>query len=343
MSKTVNVDSLTRVSTQYDPILRMLPYNELKARLAVLGFRFISSDKQLKEVEMQRKGGITVPYVPGATMEYADETMKLREAVLNPEWGKTAIKENIMNYEAVNVIGNSPENVDPVTKKHPLELVIIQNVIKTVGEDILDALYHAERDSADKSPFGLFDGINHLIDTEVAAGNLSTAHGNVYNTGAIVAPTTTTTAYDQLVAFVRNSDRFLRKFGILKITPKIYFYMCDALRNKLKTTDLISDSVFMQNLTADTNSPQSMKLSIEDEMGTGDRIMLTIPDNFDFSLWTESAASFVQVRSPFEDPNDVQFWMQFKAGSRIRSIHKKSFMINNGTAVAGQLSGDYLS
>lgn len=345
MAKTVNVEGLTRASIQYDPILRMLPYNELKARLAAMGFRFISSDKELREVEMQRKGSITQPYVPGATVEYAEETMKLREAILKPEWGKTAIKENIMNYEDVNVISNSPENVDPVTKKHPLELTIIQNVIKTVNEDILDALYHAERDTTDKSPFGLFDGINSIIDTEIAAGDLATGYGNVYNTGAIVAPAsaTDTAAWDQLVAFMRSADRFLRRNGILKLTPKVYFYCSDALKNKLKVNDVVPVSLFMQMLTTETDSAATLKLSVEDEMGTGDRIILTVPDNFDFSLWTESAGNFVQVRTPFEDPNDVQFWMQFKAGERIRSIHKKSFMINNGTAVASQMSGDYLS
>jgi len=345
MAKVVNVESLQRASIQYDPILRTLPFMELRGRLAAMGIRFISSDKILKEVEMQRKGGLAKPYVPGATIEYEDELMKLREAVLTPEWGKCCIKENIMNYEDVNVVSNSPENVDPVTKKHPLELIIIQNQVKTVNEDLLDALYFMERDADDKSPYGLANGINYLIDAEIADAKISAALGNLYATGAIVAPATSadTAAYDQLVAFVRSADRFLRRNGILKMTPKVYFYATDALKNKLKVNDVVQPSLFMQMLTADTDSPSTMKLSVEDEMGSGDRVILTLPDNFDFSLWTESAGNFCQVRNPYEDPNDVQFWMQFKTGTRVRSIHRKSFLVNDGTAVANQLSGDYLS
>jgi hypothetical protein len=51
--------------------------------------------------------------------------------------------------------------------------------------------------------------------------------------------------------------------------------------------------------------------------------------------------SFVQVRNPFEDPNYVQFWLQAKYGTRIRSIHEKVFQVNEGSAVGVQLSGDY--
>ena len=52
---------------------------------------------------------------------------------------------------------------------------------------------------------------------------------------------------------------------------------------------------------------------------------------------------FVQVRNPYEDPNIVQFWMQFESGTRVNSLNSKVLMVNQGTATANQLSGDYLS
>ena len=76
-------------------------------------------------------------------------------------------------------------------------------------------------------------------------------------------------------------------------------------------------------------------------MGTGQRIILTVPGNLDFGMDTLGDEDFVQVRHPYEDPNYVQFWIQGKYGTRIRSIHEKVFQVNDGTPVGLQLSGDY--
>jgi len=47
------------------------------------------------------------------------------------------------------------------------------------------------------------------------------------------------------------------------------------------------------------------------------------------------------VRNPWEDPNLVQFWLQFDAGARINSVHPYKFIVNEGTPAANSLSGDY--
>ena len=83
------------------------------------------------------------------------------------------------------------------------------------------------------------------------------------------------------------------------------------------------------------------KLLRSNIMGTGQRIILTAPGNFDFGMDTLGDETFVQVRNPYEDPNLVQFWIQGKYGTRIRSIHEKVFQVNEGTPVGLQLSGDY--
>ena len=76
-------------------------------------------------------------------------------------------------------------------------------------------------------------------------------------------------------------------------------------------------------------------------MGTGQRIVLTAPGNMDFGMDTLGDETFVQVRNIYEDPNYVQFWIQGKYGTRIRSINEKVFQVNDGASVGAQLSGDY--
>lgn len=347
MSKTINVDSLTRTSVQYDPILRMLPYNDLRPRLAEMGFRFISSDKELREVSFERKGGIARPLAAGVEdPDTIAEIGKAKESKLVPEWGYTALVEDIMNYENVNVIGNNPEHVDPVTKKHPQEMLILESVVKTVNEDLLDAIYFSKRDDEDPSPYGLFDGIFEKLDVLVAASEITEAKGNLVATGAFVAPTTADdyAAYSKMVTALRSANWGLKRGGaLLKITPSLYYKIKDALANKLKAVaSTITVDVLTAALSADAQFP-GLVISIEAEMGTGDRFIVTKNQNFDMSLWTDSATSFVQVRNPFKNPNLVQYWSQWKAADRIRQHHAKMLLTNDRTNTANQLSGDYIS
>jgi hypothetical protein len=347
MSKTINVAGLQRISAEYDPVLRVLPFNELRPRIAAMGFRFLSSDKELRQANFERKGANTLPLVAGLADEditNATAIGRVKESILTPSWGYTAIEEDIMNYEDVNIVGNDPERVDPITKKHPQELLIISSVVKTTAEDLLDAIYFAERDDDGTSPLDLLDGINHLVDTLIASGDITTGKGNLVSTGAIVAPGSgETEAYDQLVAFLRKANYGLKAGGaILKISETVYFRAMDALANKLQYKGMMAYDMLLNALIGDGNF-SGLKLSVEPEMGTGDRIYLTKPDNFDFSLWTDPASAFVQVRNPFKNPNMVQYWSQWKAGARVRNTHCKMFMVNDGTAVGQQLSGDYLS
>lgn len=243
MAKTINVDALQRVSVQYDPILRMLPFTQLKPRIAEMGIRFISSSKELREVSFERRGGIARPLVAGVDdPDDISEIGKVKEAIMVPEWGYTQNIEDIMNYEDVNVIGNAPEDVNPETKRHPQELLIIQTNINTVGEDLLDAIYFAVRDEEDASPYGLFDGINEKVDTLVAASEITEAIGNLVATGSIVAPEDEddTDAYDKLVLFLRAANNQLKKGAILKLTQNVYYYALDALANKLKYKGVMS-------------------------------------------------------------------------------------------------------
>lgn len=349
MAKVIDVSSLNRTSEQYDPILRMLPFVELQPRLRELGVRFLSTDKQLVEVSYERKGGIAKPYAGGTTdpaNEYESEVGQVKEMELNPEWGYTAVKENITNYEDVNVISNSAEHVDPVKKKHPQELIIMQSIIKTTGEDILDALYFGERDITDKSPLGLFNGINTLVDTMVTAGDIATGKGNLVNSDVLTNGSSGVDlyrAYTNLIAWLRQAHPALKKANpILKMTSVTYYNVLDALTQKLNYKGVLAFEEFLRCIRGDAKMPK-LNISIEDEMGTGHRLFLTVKDNFDFSLWTKKGKKFVDIRDIYEDPNDVQFWSQWKAGARVRKIHRKVFMMNEQTAVGQELSGDYVS
>lgn len=343
-SPAINIDALKRYAEQYDPRLRKLPYVSLMETLDKIKVNLIPVDGKDKIVVYHRKGGIARPYHIGAKNSVSeDELGKAFERVLEPKECYTALKDHIMNYRSKRVISNRPEKVNLQTKDHPLELQIIESKIQTVGEDILNALFFGTRNEDDKSPLGMFDGFNEQINKEITSGDIATAKGNLFATGAIETPSgdDDMEAFDKIVDFLRAASPFLRQNGILYMTQDTMFKAMHALGNKLKYKNSLEWEVFLNHLRGLTAAPK-LEIIADPIFGNGSRLIYTVPDNLDFGIDTMGDEQFVQIRAPYEDPNIAQFWMQWKAGTRVTSIHQKTFQVNDQTnTVADLLMGDY--
>jgi hypothetical protein len=338
----INVTDLNRAAEKYNPVLQVYPFTVLNDVLSALEINLLEVKGKDKFVTFERLGGTSKPYVAGAKILYSD-LGKVLERVLEVKTSYNALKDHIMNFNGKLVATNDPASqaVDNKQKKHPLEALILMEKIKTIGEDILDAMFFAERDESDLSPMGMFDGFGKHIADGIAAGDIAVGKGNYFSTGPILAPVNgDTNAIDQLVNFIRAAHPTLRKRGVLYITGTTLFRAKDALGNKIPYKDAFSFNVFLEYLKGAAQAP-NLKIITGDSLGTGDNLLLTIPRNLDFGVNTKGDNNFMQVRNPFEDPNFVQFWSQWDAGSRIRYIHAKTFMVNDGVPVSNELSGDY--
>ena len=336
----VTVTSITNEAIKYQEELRYLPYKELLEVLPDEGIRLLEVADRDIETTFERKRGGLRPYDP-ATINYAD-LGKMGEMELQVNKCVYPIKDSILNYSTKKILGK-PQAGDGVnqTKKHPLEMLILREKGKTVGEDILDALYSGVRSVADQTPSGTMNGYDKLIDDAVTATTISLANGNLVNTGVLATPVddTDTLAVDRLVLFVRAADRFLRKNGLLKITANVYQFAIDALGNKIKNHSLVDNDMLERYINVQARA--IIKLVVSDNMGTGTRVHLTTPDNFDLGMNTFGDWQYVQVRSIFEDPNLVQFWTQLNLGARIRGFHKKVFQVSEQAVAHADLSSDY--
>jgi hypothetical protein len=116
----------------------------------------------------------------------------------------------------------------------------------------------------------------------------------------------------------------------------------DALENKKTSYKDVTFANVLTQLKEDCALP-NLQIVSHYALGTGTRLMLTEPGNLDLGMNSFSDVGFVQVRDPFEDANLVQFWMQFEIGMRIKKLHKRGFMVSNGTVTSNPLSGDYSS
>jgi hypothetical protein len=115
----------------------------------------------------------------------------------------------------------------------------------------------------------------------------------------------------------------------------------DALENKKTSYKDVTFASLLTQLREDCSIP-NLQIVSHYALGVGDRLVLTEPGNFDLGMNTFSDAGFVQVRNPYENPNWVQYWMQWEIGMRVKNLHKRGFMMSDGTVTANPLSGDYM-
>ena len=340
----INVVSLQRAAEKYQNDFILLPYSMLIPTLRELKLNMLEVDNKDIVIVKERAGGSARPYVAGAPVGYKNEISKLSERALQTYTAYAAIKDNITNYREKRVLYDATKDkVNNKSKQHPLERDIIADVIATVGEDIIDSLFHATRNTSDLTPQGMADGFNTLIDNFVAAGEIASAKGNLVTCGALTAPASASdlTAFESLKAWLRNIDhKWRNKQVVLYITFDSLYNVKDALENKKTSYKDVTFAGLLTQLREDCGIP-NLQIVSHYALGTGDRLILTEPGNLDLGMNSFSDVGFVQVRNPYEDANDVQFWMQFEIGMRIKNLNKRGFMISDGTVTANPLSGDY--
>lgn len=341
MPPTVDITSLSETAVRRQQDLKMLPYAVLRIVLGVHGINLMPGI-QNKDVitSFKRKSGIFRPYATDIEISHSD-VGKAEEATLEVKQAFASVKDNIQNYRTISV---GPDTLlgKNKSKKHPWQMVMLLAIVRTFGEDIIDALFPAIRDITDQSPTGAFDGFDTIIDAKIADGSIAAAHGNYVATGAIAAPAdeNDTDAADILLEFWRSAHpRFKEGKSQLLLPSDIADHYDDAFFNKYKTKPIVDE----YNRSVLHGSGGKCTIVRSTAMGTGQRIMLTAPGILDFGMDTMGDETFVQVRNPYEDPNLVQFWIQGSYGTRIREVHEKVFQVNDGVPVANALSGDYIS
>ena len=346
MATVIDFAAITKQAETYQNDLRFLPYAMLSEVLAQHGINLKQVAYKDIVTNAERKGGLIKPYSVGMTIEDTDEILKFNERTLEVHKAHLSMEENILSYRSAAIL-NNPQAGTGINqnKEHPLKDLIISNVVKTMTEDILDAMFFMERDTTDKSPFGIADGYFTIMDKDIVAGDISVAKQNLVATGAISAPSTgtDTAAFDKVVEFVRAGNPFLLKMpSILVMNFATYNNVVDAYSNKIR---YFSGDIGKETIERAINAKCNSKVTIvvSHYVGTGDRIFQSVPGNMDFGMNTFGDEAFIEVSRIKKDRNIVNYWAQFDVGARINNIHAKVFKVNDRTNTASQLSGDYLS
>ena len=347
MGKVITVAGLTEAAKTYDLTLRTLPYFALETVAKKYGMNVINLADENIIVNKRRKAGGTGPYKIGMEITYQAELMKFYESSLKPEIVVFKVKENILNYLENKALVEAGTPIDLKAKNHPQEFIITKDIVISHAEDIVFALFYAERDADVFSPATAFTGFFPTLDALTTAGHISAGAKNLITSGALepaVPGTPDELAYDRLVAWLSQAHPMLRSSqgGVpqLLISETALKNARAGMRLKTDAFQRATTADMIEQLKEDTYIP-NLEVIVDETYGTGSKLILQKKGNMDLGFDTNSAKQFVQVRNIYEDPNDVQFWLQAAYGVRFRDVHPKVFMTNEQTNTAVNLAGDY--
>lgn len=336
----INIASLQRAAESYQKDFILLPYALLIPTLQELKISMLEVNNKDIVIVKERASGAARPYVAGSG-NYMNEISRLIERELQTYTAVAPIKDNILNYKSKHVLFDAAkQKINNQSKQHPLERDIIADVITTVGEDVIDCLFHCVRNVADQTPQGMANGFYTLADASIVAGDISLAKGNLVECDSL-ASSSGDTAFLSLRNWLRHIDpKWRQKNVVLYIPYDSLLNVKDALETKKTSYKDVTFANLQTQLQEDAGIP-NLQIVSHYCLGDGDRLMLTEPGNLDLGMNTFSDVGYVQVRNPFTDPNEVQFWNQFEIGMRIKNLHKRGFMISDGSVTPNGLSGDY--
>lgn len=341
MSGILDIAKLTRYAKDYQNTLRTLPYFTIMEFAKAMKLNVVEVQNEDVIINTRRNAGNTGPYKIGQTISYPNEIGKLIEMSLKPELTVSRLKDNILNYRDKKILSNAGEPVDLTTKRHPLEKLFVDSHIISHAEDVVFSAFFADRNEEVFSPLTSFTGFFPLIDYFKTTSDISLANHNMVHTG-VFGSGDGIDDYERLIDFLRSAHPMLKRSAVLCYSSSLENICKEALRKKVNSFARPTSDDFWQSVKDDAKFPGLVPVTHE-AYGTGSALILVRPGMMDFGVNTQKASTFVQIRQIFEDPNEIQFWLEAAYGVRFQDIHEKVFQVNECTNEGVDLAGDYVS
>ena len=307
-------------------LLNTTVFNDLYIRV-LTGIEYRQS-----QLIFNRKGGTSRRYVPGKTIESKLGSMDERKLEVQLSWNRYL--DNIQNYrekEPWSVLGTNGNYVAPNSE------FAIRNIGTSFSEDIMSNLVFGKKSLGDDSPLALFDGYDTHISREMQMGKVSPIEIDPF----VDQPTGDSSEnYDNFCVFY---DKLSPK---LKRKEKVIIYCSDRVRM------LIIDGYLKRYTGLQTPNAANkdfrfigkpnVELVSHPILGEGDRLIATVPFNFEYGVDTLNDMASVAVDHDQNDFNVLIYQIQSAQGVRIVRISSDYFAISNGSSIAIEgLNGDY--
>lgn len=291
---------------------------------------------------MNRKGHTTVRKVVGEKVNNSVGHLEEREMVCHLSWNHyTDNKDNYIEVPVVAVDGSA-------TFSYPLSEIAFNAVMAQYGEDLFDCLWHGDDEIADdpKLPnhyLRLYTGFVTYLNDDIQAGRISKERGNLASIGVIEAPadTTDTGAWKEVQAFRNSWSQNLRN------APLVLIYLNDETGAAIaqayaNSKGNHSDVIYLDNGNFKVPEWRNVEFCPESSFGLGDKLIATIPDNFEYGVNTLDSRTKISVREGSDiDHDDISYQVQSVQGTRVVNVNPSAFCMTDAalTPVAG--AGDY--
>ena len=280
-------------------------------------------------IVFNRKAGTTRRYKAGSTLKSAIGVMEERKLEVTLAWNR--YYDNIQSYrekEPFSVLGTNQ------TYNAPNSEFMIRQIGKTFSEDILNNLVWGDKDKAD-TDLELFDGFDKQIKKDIQ-------RIKVVKTDPITAQPEgqETDNWDAFEGFVNGLDpRMLRQpLVLVYCTPETKRAIVKGYL--LRYTGLQSVDVAKEGFRF--IGMDNIMLVDSPIFGKGDRLIATVPDNFEYGVDTLNDMAGVSVDHDNDDHNVLIYQIQSAQGVRIARITSDALAISSGNCTPREdMGGDY--
>ena len=338
----IGIAALQEISTRFAPQIvvgaaHFRPDVFTKMRIKVeTGIEY----KDVKTV-MMRKGHTTVRKVVGEPINNTIGYLLERKAYGRLAWNHYL--DNKDNYVEAAVVDAS----DNTRFNYPLSELAMMAAVANYGEDLFDCLWHGDDSLKDKSAANyylhLYTGFITYLNKDVESGLISKANGNLVHINAIDATVgaTDTAAFDEFKAFRNGWHANLRN------AAEVLVYMSDETGAAIADAYANSNGNHKFVVYADDGTykfPEWANITMcpESSYGNGDKMMATIPYNFEYLVDTLDSRTGISVREGSDNDHfDISYQVQSIQATRVLRVDAASFCMTDGTLAPNELAGDY--
>lgn len=292
---------------------------------------------------MLRKGHTTQRKRVGDEVNNTAGIMVERKCVTSLAWNH--FKDNRDNYRELAVVDTN----DATKFSYPLSEIAMLACIANYGEDIFDCLWHGDSsiDIDDKENpkwyLHIMDGYITYLNKDIAAGYISKDFHNYVEVGVIDKPANTND-----VSAYKEFERFREGWHQnLKNAPEVLVYCSEETGDAIAQAYSNANGNYRTVKYQDDDTykfPQWRNITIvpESSFGTGDKMIATVPYNFDYCVDTQDERNGILVHEgSSRDALDIFFQPQSVQGVRVVNISPSSFCMSNGSLAPNDVAGDY--
>lgn len=292
---------------------------------------------------MLRKGHTTERKVVGSGLESTIGYMVERKAVCRLAWNHYVDnKDKYVELAIVDAADNTKFN-------YPLSEVAMMAALANYGEDLFDCLWHGDDTIDQKNKeaknwyLHLYTGFITYLANDIALGLINAANGNLVTIGAIDAPANKedADAFTQFVAF-RN-----KWHSNLQNAPEVLVYCTEATGYNIARAYANANGGHMfviYNADGSFKFPEWRNITVvpESSLGEGDKLIATVPYNFEYCVDSLNSKSGITVREGSDkDHFDITYQVQSIQGTRVLNINSSYFCMTTGSLQPKAIAGDY--